>query len=228
MLGSNKFFSSILIITILLLSLISCSKSSKLGIHGLPDRFIEREKVIEAFYMPDSSLVVDETSVKNWDKRLTDKFSFYDGGNYVIHTEKVHFDKFSVIEPDFQYQMNLEIPAERFKKGAKVDASDIKGFIVWGGHNSIYREDFSPLVSGVVKIQNLDDTKKLYAWVNLYFKDRKTGEFIRIFGKLKAPMKTRSQYQSEEAGVKGKIYDDAHSLSKEAWSPKYFKRMSKF
>lgn len=210
-----------------LILLTGCSKETKLGVSNLPDRFTDREPIISAYYIPNANLVMSKESVSNWDRKLEGKFEHADGTNYILHLEKAHYDKIgSVIDPNYEYQINIEIPEWLVRKGSRIEAKDLNGYLVWGGINSIYRNDFSPVTpnkklvpseEGFLYIRRILSDNTMIAKVNLYFEDEKTKDMIRIFGKIAAPMKKRSDLFYEESNLKGNIKKKARELNETTW-----------
>jgi hypothetical protein len=228
-----SYISCSLIILISSLSFITgCAQ--KLGITHLPDRNIDRKTPVVAFYMPETTLRMGKGTVVGWDRKLTNHFAYGRGENYLLHLEQEHFDKRGEgIDPDYQYQVNLEIPATLFRSGAKIEPALLRGFLVWGGRYSANRRnycalspnpDFVTSEEGVLKITNIGADKTVTATMNLYFEDGITHELVRIFGKIKAPVKTRKQLASEEARAKQRLYQRAHDVNKEAWDPAQFRK----
>lgn len=221
----------IIIITACLLAVhsIGCSKQSKLGIQGLPKRFIEREGISNVYYMPRSRLILDPASVTGREGRLEYKYPHADGVNYILHVQKEHHDKFGIIDPDYEYQMNLEIPRDLFHPGEKILARQMKGYLVWGGANSIFSSDYCRLEtrkdyvdpkSGILHIKKIDQYGNMIASADLFFLDPHTGKPVRIFGKIVARPLTRAELIAEEGRVKGDLYRKAHNLEKDSWFEK--------
>jgi hypothetical protein len=208
--------------------------AQKLGITHLPDRTIDRKTPVVAFYMPETTLRVGKKTVIGWDRKLTDHFDYGRGEDYLLHIEQEHFDKRGVgIDPDYQYQVNLEIPAALFRSGAKIEPGLLRGFLVWGGRYSANRSNYCALApnpdfvtseEGVLRITNIAADKTVTATMNLYFHDAKTHELVRIFGKVTAPVKTRKELAREEAKAKQRLYQRAHDVNKEAWDPAQFRK----
>lgn len=215
----------------------NCSQQTKLGIGGLPNFSVNIEKIEKSFYMPDTHLVMSSKTALNRTKRFSHKFSYKNGPNFLIHAESFYYNKFGVIEPDYIYQFNLEIPKELFVENERISASDIKGYLVWSPVNSAYseeyfvlepREGYVGLKAGelhIIKIENDDD---LVATANLFFRNKESGEYIRIFGDIKISLKTKSVYQSEENSMIRDTYREAGNVNSEAWDPANYRRMINF
>jgi hypothetical protein len=198
-------------------------------VQGLPERFIDRENVSNAYYMPRSRLIFDDASVTGREGRLEHKYPHADGMNFVLHVEKEHHDKFAIVDPDYEYQMNLEIPRDLLQPGAKILAREMKGYLVWGSANSIFESDYCPLEtrkdyvdpkSGILHIKKIDAYGNLVASADLFFLDRHTGKPVRIFGKIVARPLTRAELIAEEGRVKGDVYRRAHTIEKDSWFQK--------
>ncbi len=224
-----------IVVLILAISFASsgCSKKTKLGIQGLPDRFIDRETAGEAYYMPRSRLIMDGAAVIGREGRLDHKYPHADGTSYILHVQRVHYDKFAIVDPDYEYQMNLQIPSELMRPGEKILAREMKGYLVWGGANSIYESEYCPLEtqkdyvdpkSGILHIKRFDDSGALVASADLFFSDPQTGKPVRIFGHIVARPTTRAEVISEEARAEGDIYRRAHNVERDSWFQKPSKK----
>ncbi len=235
---STRTITMIGLVFMVVVFVIGCASRTELGITHLPDRFTDRDTIGTSFYLPNAQLIEDQYDLIDWDRRVAYKFDHAPGENYVLHIEHEHYDKKGgVIEPDYAYQVNIEIPPEQFVAGNKIPAALLQGYLVWGGENSIYRREFARVKpnarfvaseEGNLFIRKIYEDGTLLANARLYFIDAASGKQVLISGNITAERKTREQLAAENARAKQRIHERARDMENEAWSPKYFKRTTKF
>jgi len=208
-----------------------------LGISGIPNFTVNLEKIKVAYYMPDSHLVMGNRSTASLNKKLIHKYSYTYGSNYLVHVESAYYGKFGVVQPDYLYQFNLEVPADRFVKNARVSAEEMKGYLTWTPLNSAYdsnylelepRKGYVGLKAGELHIIDIINENEVVAAANLFFHDKASDSIVRIFGEIRIEAKTRGQQQSEDAGLKRSLYWDADRVNDEYWTPEEYRRMIDF
>jgi len=170
----------------------------------------ENLDIERSVYIPDTSLVLGEGSVRNWAQRISYPFQMQSGNDVILHFEtRYSKKKWEKLAPAYAMQLNLEIPQSLFHNRSDVDLKNLKGFLAWShpnfGEGDFYEEPFE----GHLKIWKV---KKgvLKGYVN--FKFRNNDKIVHIYGRVQSQFKSRDSYLNEQASARQKLYDEAKEL----------------
>lgn len=179
-----------------------------------PDQFVfDKIAFQEAFYIPKASLELGPHTVAGWFDRLTNHFVYAPGGNVLLHFEGKHYSKKSGgVLPNYAVQINLEVPAGRFKKWERIDAKDLQGYISWIHPDFPKGDLYIPISEGYFQIWKITGGK-LYGHFNLKFEHEKLTEPIHVYdGRVRAERMTKTQYAAAQGRMREDLYKESAAL----------------
>lgn len=172
----------------------------------------KKVKIRTSVYMPNSSLVLGKASVENWAQRLSHPFQVSSGNDVVFHFRTHYEDRWSTIWPGYAMQMNLEIPAHLLKNQTKIKLEDLRGYLTWSQPDYTNTTSYLTPKEGHFEVWRVKNGY-VKGWLNLKFYDHNNkDELIHIYGKVRSRFKSRHAYQTEQDGMRQRLYRKANRL----------------
>lgn len=177
------------------------------------DQFVSRILTMqENIFLPQATLQVNEASIKDWDKKRANHFAYEAGEGTILHFETFYYGEAQgVVYPSYALQLNLEIPANRFRDREKILVKDLKGYLAW------VHPDFpdGDLVlwpnSGQVELWRIKNNT-LMGQLNIKFSHPSLKDPIHIYGKIRSTRLTTAEYAAKQNNVLKEMQTEVAAL----------------
>lgn len=166
----------------------------------------------ENFFIPQTSLTIDPSSMRNWSHRLSNHFGFGEGESFLLHFETFYYDdKEGVVYPNYVLQLNLEVPQERFKNGQRIPISQLKGYLAWVHPDFPHGNLFLSPKSGHLYLWQIEKGH-LMGRLDMKFEHEELTYPIHLYGKVRAYRETKEEYTASQNEIRKDIYSDIAAL----------------